>query len=161
VILAQFLGVALSAADICQMPSFDPDVVGGKPFCVIEEEQEVETPYFLVTISPHVLVWLYDDGRTLSIESSVHQSQISLSITVQEVEPNDAPNTMQAYGCPDVEIRSGLRALCDQSVGDFVSRSYAILKGTRLISIGLSAGSLAKQELSNYERIVNSIEPAP
>jgi hypothetical protein len=157
----QFLALALSASDICQVPSFDPDVVGGAPFCIVEEVQKVETPYFTVTISPRVLVWLHDEGRTLTVESSVHQSQISLGISVKELEPGTVPSTMQAYGCPEVEIRPREKIVCDQTEGDFVSRSYAILQGSRLISIGLSAGSLAKHELPNYEAILNSIQAAP
>jgi hypothetical protein len=157
-ILAQLLALALSASDVCETPSFDPDVVGGEPFCIVEEVQEIETPYFKLTVSPRVLVWLYDEGRTLTIESSVHQSRISLGISVTDLEPEAVPTTMRAHGCPDVELRAGVKTLCDRTDGDYVSRTYAILKGARLIVIGLSASPLAKEELANYESILNSIE---
>lgn len=156
-IFAHFLGLALSATDICQTPSFDPDSDGGAPFCVVESETIVETPYYVVTIFPRVLVWLYDDGRTLSIESSVHQSQISLSITVAEIKPDEMPASMQMYGCPDVMIQPGTKVICDRTTGEYVDRTYVILNGSNLILIGLSAAPLAKPELSNYEAIINSI----
>lgn len=155
------MGLALSASDICAVPIFDSEAEGGQPFCLIEEAQEVETPYFVVKVLPRVLVWLHDDGRTLSIESSIHQSPISLSIAAKELPSGEIPETMRAYGCPDIKISPGVRVLCDKTDGEYVFRSYAILDGAKLISIELSAGPLAKHELASYEAIVNSIATAP
>src|SRR5688500_18796542 len=101
-LIAQIFGLAVSINDICPRPVYE--VAGGDGFCIIEEEQLIETPYFVVTISPRVLVWLDDNGRTLVIESSVRQSQISIGITVNELDPGHIPETMQAAGCPDVKI---------------------------------------------------------
>lgn len=95
-ILAHLLVAAVAAtAEFCVNPI--DGGVGEPDLCRLDASQEIETPFFSITVEPEFLVGVDRDGRRMLLTPSYRQSPVNMQIEVV-----DGAATPDWPDCPQV-----------------------------------------------------------
>lgn len=116
----------LATADFCAAPI--DGGVGEPQFCRLDSTQEIDTPFFSISVEPDFLVGVGREGRYVQIQPTLWQSPSVL--TIERVEGASSPNWADCSEVKETVEDAVTWQDCHKSGnGIYVRRLAAKLKG--------------------------------